>query len=86
MPKQTSLIETESSQNAESSADSSAIAPDLAQFESLISNAKEALNKLNATDISLKEAMELYKKGMQSLKNAQNMLESAKLQYQEFKD
>ncbi len=55
-------------------------------FEGMLERAKEVLSKLNAQEITLKESLALYEQGMQSLKNAQEILEQAKLQYQEFKD
>lgn len=55
-------------------------------FETLLQKAKEALNKLNSQEITLQESLNLYKQGMQDLKNAQRILENAKLQYQEIKD
>ncbi|AAP77300.1 exodeoxyribonuclease VII small subunit [Helicobacter sp. MIT 03-1614] len=55
-------------------------------FEDMLERAKEVLSKLNAQEITLKESLALYEQGMQSLKNAQEILEQAKLQYQEFKD
>ena len=55
-------------------------------FEDVLERAKEVLSKLNAQEITLKESLALYEQGMQSLKNAQEILEQAKLQYQEFKD
>lgn len=55
-------------------------------FETLLQKAKDALNKLNSQDITLQESLSLYKQGMQDLKNAQRILEDAKLQYQEIKD
>ena len=53
-------------------------------FEDMLERAKEVLSKLNAQEITLKESLALYEQGMQSLKNAQEILEQAKLQYQEF--
>ncbi|MCX2716158.1 exodeoxyribonuclease VII small subunit [Helicobacter sp. MIT 21-1697] len=55
-------------------------------FEGMLERAKEVLGKLNAQEITLKESLALYEQGMQSLKNAQEILEQAKLQYQELKD
>lgn len=54
-------------------------------FEDKIKQTKEILQKLNTQDLSLKESLELYKQGMQELKNAQNLLEKAKLEYEEIK-
>lgn len=54
-------------------------------FEDKIKQTKEILQKLNTQDLSLKESLELYKQGMQELKNAQDLLEKAKLEYEEIK-
>ncbi|MBR2494900.1 exodeoxyribonuclease VII small subunit [Helicobacter sp.] len=54
-------------------------------FEDKIKKTKEILQKLNAQDLSLKESLEFYKQGMQELKNAQDLLEKAKLEYEEIK-
>lgn len=54
-------------------------------FEDKIKQTKEILQKLNTQDLSLKEGLELYKQGMQELKNAQDLLEKAKLEYEEIK-
>lgn len=54
-------------------------------FEDRIKQTKEILQKLNTQDLSLKESLELYKQGMQELKNAQDLLEKAKLEYEEIK-
>lgn len=50
-------------------------------FEVLIEQAKEALNRLNQGDLSLKESLEVYKGGLESLQQAQDLLEKAKLEY-----
>lgn len=55
-------------------------------FENLIEKAKVVLNRLNSQEITLKESLALYESGMQSLKSAEEILEKAKLQYQEFKE
>lgn len=54
-------------------------------FEDKIKQTKEILQKLNTQDLNLKESLELYKQGMQELKNAQDLLEKAKLEYEEIK-
>lgn len=54
-------------------------------FEEKIQKTKEILSKLNAQDLSLKESLALYKQGMRELKEAQNMLENAKIAYEEIK-
>ncbi|TLE01236.1 exodeoxyribonuclease VII small subunit [Helicobacter japonicus] len=55
-------------------------------FEEMLEKAKVVLNKLNSQEVTLKESLALYEKGMQSLKNAEEILEQAKLRYQEIKD
>lgn len=50
-------------------------------FELLIEQSKEALNRLNSDNLSLKESLEIYKKGLESLNRAQDLLEKAKLEY-----
>ncbi|MGX3043612.1 exodeoxyribonuclease VII small subunit [Helicobacter sp. T3_23-1056] len=55
-------------------------------FEDKIQKTKEILNKLNAEDLSLKQSLELYKIGMQEIKQAQEMLEKAQMQYEEIKN
>jgi len=54
-------------------------------FEIKIANTKEILSKLNAQNLSLKEGLELYKKGIDELKTAQALLEQATLTYNEIK-
>lgn len=55
-------------------------------FEEMLEKAKVVLNKLNSQEVTLKESLALYEKGMQSLKDAEEILEQAKLRYQEIKD
>lgn len=55
-------------------------------FEEMLEKAKVVLNKLNSQEVTLKESLALYEKGMQNLKNAEEILEQAKLRYQEIKD
>lgn len=52
-------------------------------FETLIAQAKEIVAKLNANDIRLKDSLHLFKEGTEILKQAQDMLESAKLEFEE---
>ena len=52
-------------------------------FETLIAQAKEVVAKLNANDIGLKDSLRLFKEGTEILKQAQDMLESAKLEFEE---
>ena len=54
-------------------------------FEELIENAKDIITKLGQSDINLKEGLELYKNGVETLKKAQEMLESAKLELEEIR-
>lgn len=54
-------------------------------FEEKIQKTKDILSKLNGQDLSLKESLELYKIGMQEIKQAQEMLEKAQMQYEEIK-
>lgn len=56
------------------------------EFETMLEKAKVVLNKLNSQEVTLKESLSLYESGMRYLKDAQEILEQAKLQYQEFKD
>lgn len=52
-------------------------------FEDKIKQIKDILQQLNTQDLSLKDSLTLYKQGMQELKNAQDLLEKAKLEYEE---
>ncbi len=52
-------------------------------FEEKLEHAKEVLEKLNSSDISLNESMSLYKDGLKSLQEASALLENAKLVYEE---
>lgn len=72
------------SHTIESSTESNTI--DIGDFEILIDKAKATLSKLSAQEITLKESLALYEEGLANLKKAQDILEKAKLQYQEFKD
>ena len=56
------------------------------EFEQKVQRVKEILEKLNNNELSLKDGMELYKEGISHLKDAQKMLEEAKIQYEEMKD
>ena len=56
------------------------------EFEQKVQRVKEILEKLNNNELSLKDGMELYKEGILHLKDAQKMLEEAKIQYEEMKD
>jgi len=54
-------------------------------FEKILNEAKQLLEKLNDPEITLHEAMQYYKKGMELLEKATKMIETAKLQFQEIK-
>ncbi|WP_110570856.1 exodeoxyribonuclease VII small subunit, partial [Helicobacter cinaedi] len=56
------------------------------EFETMLEKAKAVLNKLNSQEVTLKESLALYESDMRYLKDAQEILEQAQLQYQEFKD
>ncbi len=51
-------------------------------FEKRIEKAKKILEELMEQDIPLAKSVELYKEGMKELKEAQKMLEEAKVQIQ----
>lgn len=55
-------------------------------FEQKIQMAKDILMKLQEQDLSLKDGIDLYKAGIKELKEAQEMLESAKQTYSEIKN
>lgn len=55
-------------------------------FEEMVEFAKKVLSKLSSQEITLKESLQLYEQGMESLKKAQNLLEDAKIKYQEFQE
>lgn len=50
-------------------------------FENKIQNSKEILEKLNDNEISLSDAMKLYKEGLKKLKEAEEMLENAEIEF-----
>jgi exodeoxyribonuclease VII small subunit len=54
-------------------------------FEKKLKEAKELLEKLNDPEITLYEAMEVYKKGVEILDEATKMIEEAKLILEEIK-
>jgi exodeoxyribonuclease VII small subunit len=54
-------------------------------FEKKLNEAKKLLEKLNDPEITLNEAMEYYKKGVKLLEEATEMIEKAKLEFQEIK-
>lgn len=51
-------------------------------FETLIEQSKNALVRLGNPDLTLKESLEIYKKGLENLNRAQKLLEDAKLEYE----
>lgn len=81
-----SIKTPQSHQTAPQSPQNTDKALDVGDFEILIQKAKLSLSKLSSQEITLKESLELYQQGMDSLKSAQEILESAKLHYQEIKD
>ena len=52
-------------------------------FEDRIAKIKQIIDKLNNTEITLKDGMQLYKDGVDQIIEAQKMLESAKNLYDE---
>ena len=52
-------------------------------FEDRIAKIKQIIDKLNSTEITLKDGMQLYKDGVDEINKAQKMLESAKNLYDE---
>ena len=54
-------------------------------FEKNIKDSKEILEKLMNNDINLEESMKLYEEGMKNLKEANKLLQNAKLKYEEIK-
>ena len=50
-------------------------------FENKIQNSKEILEKLNDNEISLSDAMKLYKEELKKLKEAEEMLENAEIEF-----
>jgi exodeoxyribonuclease VII small subunit len=54
-------------------------------FEEKIKKAKELLEKLNDPEITLYEAMNIYKEGIEILNEANKLIEEAKLMFEEIK-
>jgi exodeoxyribonuclease VII small subunit len=52
-------------------------------FESKIEEAQKLLEKLIEPDITLSRSVEVYKKGLKELDEAQKLLDEAKLEFQE---
>ncbi|KIM11581.1 MAG: hypothetical protein KU37_05120 [Sulfuricurvum sp. PC08-66] len=55
-------------------------------FETKLSQAKELLNTLMNPEITLEASMKAYKEGMELLKEAQTMLDHAKMEYETIKE
>lgn len=54
-------------------------------FEDKIKTAKEILSQLMSPDITLAKSVELYREGIKELAEAQEMLEKAKIEFEEAK-
>ena len=54
-------------------------------FEEYLEKAAQCLEKLDDENISLNESLELYKNGMENIKQAQELLENAQLQCEALK-
>ena len=52
-------------------------------FEQKIENAKKLLENLVKPDITLSNSVEVYKKGLKELEEAQKLLDEAKLEFKE---
>lgn len=52
------------------------------KFEDKIKIAKDILDNLVSDDVDLEKALKLYKQGMKNLNEAQEMLDSAKLEFE----
>ena len=55
-------------------------------FEQKIEKSKELLEKLMDPEITLSESMKIYKEGMKELKDADELLQKAKIEFQEFQE
>jgi exodeoxyribonuclease VII small subunit len=53
-------------------------------FENELCEVKEIVTKLSNPEITLSESVKLYKDGLEKLKNASKILESAKLEIEEY--
>lgn len=53
-------------------------------FELKIEEAKQLLDKLLEPDITLSNSVAVYKEGMEKIQAAQKMLDTAKLQFEEY--
>lgn len=54
-------------------------------FEEKIEKAKKNLESLMNPEITLSDSVKLYKEGIKELKDAQKLLENAKIEYEELK-
>ena len=52
-------------------------------FEDRLKESKDLIEKLMSQDITLEESIALYKQGLESLNEAQKMLEEAKLKVEQ---
>jgi len=52
-------------------------------FETKIEDAKKLLDELIKPDITLSKSVEVYKQGLDTLQEAQQLLDNAKLEFQE---
>jgi exodeoxyribonuclease VII small subunit len=55
-------------------------------FEQKIEKSKEILEKLMNPEITLSDSVKLYKEGTDELKEAQKLLEEAKLKFELYQD
>ena len=55
-------------------------------FQEKLTTAKEILNQLMDPEIALEHSVKAYKEGMQTLKEAQTLLDNAKLEYETIKE
>jgi exodeoxyribonuclease VII small subunit len=55
-------------------------------FEQKIEKSKELLEKLMNPEITLSDSVKLYKEGTDELKEAQKLLEEAKLKFELYQD
>ena len=52
-------------------------------FEDMLERSKELVDKLMNPEITLEESIKIYKDGLETIKEAQKMLEEAKLKVEE---
>jgi exodeoxyribonuclease VII small subunit len=53
-------------------------------FETKIKNAQKLLDELLKPDITLSNSVQIYKKGLNELQEAQKLLDEAKLEFEEY--